>query len=52
MMTFDSISMWHVLEHVPNTNQNILLNLVRILNKNGKVIIAVPNHSKLGCKLL
>jgi SAM-dependent methyltransferase len=41
--TFDSISMWHVLEHVPNLIKTIT-ELKRILNKNGKIIIAVPNH--------
>jgi SAM-dependent methyltransferase len=40
---FDSISMWHVLEHVPSLIKTIT-EFQRILNKNGKVIIAVPNH--------
>ena len=40
---FDSISMWHVLEHVPSLNKTIE-EFNRILSKNGKVIIAVPNH--------
>ena len=40
---FDSISMWHVLEHVPNLNETIT-QFDRVLNANGKVIIAVPNH--------
>lgn len=40
---FNSISMWHVLEHVPNLNETIG-EFDRILDKNGKVIIAVPNH--------
>ena len=40
---FDSISMWHVLEHVPSLIETIT-EFTRILNKNGKVIIAVPNH--------
>ena len=40
---FDSISMWHVLEHVPNLTTTIT-DLKRIINKNGKVIIAVPNY--------
>lgn len=40
---FDSISMWHVLEHVPTLIKTIT-EIKRILNKNGKVIIAVPNH--------
>ena len=40
---FDSISMWHVLEHVPSLIETIT-EFTRILKKNGKVIIAVPNH--------
>ena len=40
---FDSISMWHVLEHVPNLNETIT-QFDRVLNASGKVIIAVPNH--------
>tara|TARA_B110000459_G_C16557345_1_gene469798 strand:+ start:249 stop:1145 length:897 start_codon:yes stop_codon:yes gene_type:complete len=40
---FDSISMWHVLEHVPQLNKTIE-DFSRILSKNGKIIIAVPNH--------
>ena len=41
---FDTISMWHVLEHIPELNKTIR-EFNRILNKNGKVIIAVPNHN-------
>ena len=40
---FNSISMWHVLEHVPALNKTIE-EFNRILSKNGKIIIAVPNH--------
>jgi 2-polyprenyl-3-methyl-5-hydroxy-6-metoxy-1,4-benzoquinol methylase len=40
---FDSISMWHVLEHIPNLNETIK-QFERILNTKGKIIIAVPNH--------
>ena len=40
---FDSISMWHVLEHVSNLNDSIK-DFNRILKSNGKIIIAVPNH--------
>jgi len=40
---FNSISMWHVLEHVPSINKTIE-ELNRILSEKGKVIIAVPNH--------
>jgi len=41
--SFDIISMWHVLEHVPNLNET-LGHLKLVLSKNGKVIIAVPNY--------
>ena len=41
--TFDSISMWHVLEHVPILIRTVT-EIKRILNNKGKVIIAVPNH--------
>ena len=40
---FDSISMWHVLEHIPNLNETIS-HLNRISKPNGKLLIAVPNH--------
>ena len=40
---FDSISMWHVLEHVASLNKTIK-EFNRILSAKGKVIIAVPNH--------
>ena len=38
----DIISMWHVLEHVPNLNET-LEEFNRILKHKGNVIIAVPN---------
>jgi len=47
--TFDSISMWHVLEHVPILIRTIT-EIKRILNKNGKVIIAVPNYKSWDAK--
>lgn len=40
---FDSISMWHVLEHIPNLNETIS-QFHKILKPNGKIIIAVPNY--------
>ena len=46
---FDSISMWHVLEHVQLLNKTIE-DFNRILSKNGKVIIAVPNHESWDAK--
>jgi 2-polyprenyl-3-methyl-5-hydroxy-6-metoxy-1,4-benzoquinol methylase len=40
--TFDVITMWHVLEHVPNLEE-YLSELKRLLKSNGTIIIAVPN---------
>jgi 2-polyprenyl-3-methyl-5-hydroxy-6-metoxy-1,4-benzoquinol methylase len=40
--TFDVISMWHVLEHVPNLEEQIT-ELKRLLKPTGTLIVAVPN---------
>lgn len=40
---FDIITLWHVLEHIPNLNK-IVEELKQHLNPNGTLIIAVPNH--------
>lgn len=40
---FDVITMWHVLEHVPDVNKTIE-ELKAFLKSNGRLIIAVPNH--------
>lgn len=40
--TFDVITMWHVLEHVPNLNQTLQL-IRKILKSKGTLVIAVPN---------
>jgi len=39
---FDVITMWHVLEHVPNLEEYII-ELKRLLKPSGTIIIAVPN---------
>lgn len=39
---FDSISMWHVLEHVSNL-ENTLKNIHRVLKNNGVLLLALPN---------
>jgi len=41
--SFDSISMWHVIEHVEDIKKTIS-NLSKILKSNGFLIVAVPNH--------
>lgn len=40
--SFDVITMWHVLEHVPNL-ENQILELKRVLKPNGTLLVAVPN---------
>jgi 2-polyprenyl-3-methyl-5-hydroxy-6-metoxy-1,4-benzoquinol methylase len=46
---FDVITMWHVLEHVPNIKQEIK-ELKRILKPKGTLIIAVPNYKSFDAK--
>jgi len=41
--TYDIITMWHVLEHVPNLTDYIS-SLKRLLKPNGTLIVAVPNY--------
>ena len=40
--SFDVITMWHVLEHVPNLDEYIL-ELKRLVKPSGTILIAVPN---------
>jgi 2-polyprenyl-3-methyl-5-hydroxy-6-metoxy-1,4-benzoquinol methylase len=40
---FDVITMWHVLEHVHDLNKTIQ-EVKRLLNSEGKLFVAVPNH--------
>ncbi|MFY8097180.1 MAG: class I SAM-dependent methyltransferase [Flavobacterium sp.] len=41
--SFDVITMWHVLEHVPNLEEYIA-NLKRLIKPGGTIVIAVPNY--------
>jgi 2-polyprenyl-3-methyl-5-hydroxy-6-metoxy-1,4-benzoquinol methylase len=47
--SFDVISMWHVLEHVPDLDEQ-LKELKRLLKPNGTLIIAVPNFKSFDAK--
>ncbi len=40
---FDVITMWHVLEHVPNL-ENYIIQLKTLLKPNGVLVVAVPNY--------
>lgn len=41
--TFDVITLWHVLEHIPDPNK-IIQELLKRMNDSGTIFIAVPNH--------
>jgi len=41
---FDTITLWHVLEHVHDLN-SIMEKLIELLKPNGTIFIAVPNHN-------
>ncbi len=47
--SFDVITMWHVLEHVPNI-ENQIKELKRLLKPNGTILIAVPNFNSFDAK--
>jgi 2-polyprenyl-3-methyl-5-hydroxy-6-metoxy-1,4-benzoquinol methylase len=47
--SFDVISMWHVLEHVPDLDSQIK-ELKRLLKPNGSLIVAVPNFKSFDAK--
>lgn len=40
---FQIITLWHVLEHIPNLDTQITL-IEKLLNDNGTLIVAVPNY--------
>jgi 2-polyprenyl-3-methyl-5-hydroxy-6-metoxy-1,4-benzoquinol methylase len=48
--SYDIISMWHVLEHVPKLNERVE-ELKRLVKKNGLIIIAVPNCDSLDASI-
>lgn len=49
-LKFDLITLWHVLEHLDNP-QEILVQLVNLLKKEGYLILSTPNSSSLGFKI-
>ena len=48
--SFDVITMWHVLEHVFDLNERIL-QLKRLMSKNGNLVIALPNADSIDAKV-
>jgi 2-polyprenyl-3-methyl-5-hydroxy-6-metoxy-1,4-benzoquinol methylase len=47
--SFDVITMWHVLEHVPDLDKQ-LKELKRLLKEDGTLIVAVPNFKSFDAK--
>ncbi|WP_439153099.1 class I SAM-dependent methyltransferase [Winogradskyella sp.] len=47
--SFDVITLWHVLEHLPNLEKNITL-FKKLLKPNGTLVIAVPNYKSYDAK--
>ncbi len=50
-LTYDVVSLWGVLEHYLNP-EDLIQNIKRILNPNGKIVICVPNVDSLVVKVL
>lgn len=46
---FDVITLWHVLEHVPDL-ENYIVKLKTMLKDNGTLIVAVPNYKSYDAK--
>jgi SAM-dependent methyltransferase len=46
---FDRITLWHVLEHIPEI-EKFIPQLISKLETNGKLFIAVPNHESFDAK--
>ncbi len=46
---FDVITLWHVLEHIPNLEETII-KLSNLVKPNGSLIIAVPNFKSFDAK--
>ncbi len=47
---FDCITMWHTLEHMPDTKK-VFTGIYSLLAPNGKLIIAVPNKKSIQARL-
>ncbi len=46
---YDVITLWHVLEHIPNLKE-IITELKKHLTKSGILVVAVPNHQSYDAK--
>jgi 2-polyprenyl-3-methyl-5-hydroxy-6-metoxy-1,4-benzoquinol methylase len=46
---FDVITLWHVLEHLPNLEEHLAI-FKKILKPNGIIVVAVPNYKSFDAK--
>lgn len=46
---FDVVTLWHVLEHLPNLD-DVLVDIEALVKPNGTLIIAVPNYNSYDAK--
>ncbi|CEN43621.1 hypothetical protein CCAN2_1060004 [Capnocytophaga canimorsus] len=49
--SFDVITLWHVLEHIPDL-ENEIQKINSLLKEDGILIVAVPNYKIVGCPAL
>lgn len=47
--TYDAITLWHVLEHLPDLDKQIE-RIIHLLDANGVLVIAVPNYKSYDAK--
>ncbi|NDI98510.1 class I SAM-dependent methyltransferase [Flavobacterium sp. LaA7.5] len=47
--SYDAVTMWHVLEHVPDV-ENQISELKRIIKPDGVIVVAVPNYKSYDAK--
>jgi 2-polyprenyl-3-methyl-5-hydroxy-6-metoxy-1,4-benzoquinol methylase len=47
--SFDVITLWHVLEHIHDINENMKV-FFRLLKPDGKLVIALPNYTSLDAR--
>ncbi len=48
--SFDVITLWHVLEHLPNLEAQVST-LKRLLKQNGTLVVAVPNYKSFDAQI-
>jgi len=50
--TFDAVTLWDIMEHIPSPNKQLLNIINYILKDNGLLFLLVPNGGSLAAKIL